>query len=268
MPLRRYSHILLFSVLIIGTLLNSCSVEKNTSASRNFHNLISHYNIYFNGNESYKQGLERAETSIIDNYTKILPLFFYEDESIQQSIAPQMQRAIDKSSKVATFHSINAKPKVKAGEQNEKQKEFYDKNEYNKWMDDCYMLIGKSYMHMGDFFLASESFKHIVKTFPGEESSYLALTWLARAYIMIGELKQSEEILANLNDPDEFPEEYYRELYTTLADYYIKVEEYDKAAEYLEKVLNQTDRNKGRACDILQIPRTTLWRKMKRFNLN
>ncbi len=238
MPLRRYSHIFLFSVLIIGTLLNSCSVEKNTSASRNFHNLTSHYNIYFNGNESYKKGLERAETSIIDNYTKILPLFLYEDESIQQSIAPQMQRAIDKSSKVSTFHSISSKPKVKAGEQNEKQKEFYNKKEYNKWMDDCFVLIGKSYMYKGDFFLASEAFKHVIKTFPDEESTYLALTWLARAYIMIGELKQSEEILANLYDLEEYPEKYHKELYTTLADYYLKVEDYDQAAAYLEKALD------------------------------
>jgi len=43
------------------------------------------------------------------------------------------------------------------------------------------------------------------------------------------------------------------------------LEEVEK--RYLQKVLNQTGFHKGRACDILKIPRTTLWRKMKRFNL-
>jgi len=44
------------------------------------------------------------------------------------------------------------------------------------------------------------------------------------------------------------------------------LEEMEK--EYLQKVLTQTNHQKRRACDILKIPRTTLWRKMKQFNLN
>lgn len=233
------SHILLLTVFAAGMILASCSVENNTAATRNFHNLTSHYNIYFNGNESYKAGILRAEASIADNYTKILPLFYYENETMQQNIAPQMQRAIDKASKVATFHSIKAKPKVKEGKQSEKDQAFYDKKEYNKWMDDCYLLIGKSYMHQGEFFLASESFKHVIKTFPEEDSYYLALAWLARAYHMIDEFDESEEILVNLYDLDEFPEDHLQELYITLTDFYLKTEDYDKAAEFLELALDK-----------------------------
>ena len=44
------------------------------------------------------------------------------------------------------------------------------------------------------------------------------------------------------------------------------LEEMEK--EYIKKVLAQTRYRKGRASDILKIPRTTLWRKMKRFNLD
>ena len=150
----------------MGMYLVSCSVEKNTSATRNFHNLTSNYNIFFNATESYKQGLLKAEEAHIDDFTSVLPLFFYEDESIQQSISPQMKRAIDKCTKVITFHSITAKPKVEKGRQTEKDKEFYDKNEYNKWIDDCYQLVGESYMYQGEFFMAIESFKHVISTFP------------------------------------------------------------------------------------------------------
>lgn len=44
------------------------------------------------------------------------------------------------------------------------------------------------------------------------------------------------------------------------------LEEMEK--KYIKKVLAQTGYRKGRASNILKIPRTTLWRKMKRFNLD
>lgn len=177
------------------------------------------------------------EESFTDDYTSILPLFYYEEESAQQSVGPQMKRAIDKSTKVITFHSITAKPKIKQGNQSEKDKAFYEKNEYNKWVDDSYLLIGKSYMQQGEFFMAAESFKHILKTFPEEEAYYAAMAWLVRAYNAIGEMDDSEELIVALKDVEEFPKEYLELLYTSLADYHMKQEEYEEAAEYLTQAL-------------------------------
>ncbi|MEX0982732.1 MAG: tetratricopeptide repeat protein [Bacteroidales bacterium] len=234
----RNSHIWILLLFTTGSFLNSCSVEKNTAATRNWHNLTSHYNIFFNARESFKDGLIRAEESIEDDYTSILPLFYYEDESIQQSITPQMNRAIDKSTKVITFHSITAKPDVKKGKQTEKDKEFYEKTEYNKWVDDCYILIGKSYMYQGEFFMAAESFNHVLKNFPNEETYYQAMAWLVRAYNVIGVLDKAEELVVVLKDVDEFPKEYKEELYTSLADYHMRKKEYEKAADNLEKALD------------------------------
>ncbi|RLD66580.1 MAG: hypothetical protein DRI98_13395, partial [Bacteroidetes bacterium] len=141
-------------------------MEKNTSLSRNFHNLTSHYNVYFNGNESYKRGIENANNTIRNDYNRILDLFLYEDEAVNSAVSGDMKRAIDKATKVITYHSITAKPKVKEGNQSAKDKAFYNQNEYNKWVDDSYMLMGKAYMYQGEFFLASETFKHVLVTFP------------------------------------------------------------------------------------------------------
>jgi len=157
-----------------------------------------------------------------------------------------MKRAIDKCTKVITFHSITAKPKIKEGRQTEKDKEFYEKEEYNKWVDDCYILIGKAYMHQGEFFKAIESFRHVLKTFPELESYYLAMTWLVRAYDVIGESEKADELIVALLDVEEFPKEYKEELYTTLADHYMRQEEYGKAAEYLGKALETRPRKKKR----------------------
>ena len=224
-------------VFLLCCSLISCSVEKNTSLSRNYHNLTSHYNVYFNGNESYKKGIERAGNAIRNDYTRILNLFLYEDESVHGAVNADMQRAIDKATKVITFHSITAKPKVKAGDQSPKQKAFFEKKEFNKWVDDSYMLMGRAYMYQGEYFLAVETFKHVLVTFPAEEIRFLALTWLARAYLMTGEMREAERILSSLSTESGFPDDYLKAYHTTWADYYMKTESYQRSAEHLEQAL-------------------------------
>jgi tetratricopeptide (TPR) repeat protein len=227
------------SALLILCGLLSCSVEKNTSLSRNYHNLTSHYNIYFNGNESYKKGIANANRSIRNDYNRILDMFLYEDEGVNTAVSSDMKRAIDKATKVITFHSITSKPKVKEGNQSEKDKEFYNRNEYNKWVDDSYMLMGKAYMYQGEYFLASETFKHIMVTFPEEEIRYLAMIWLSRAYLMIGEDSEAERILVTLADQEDLPKDYLRAYQCTRAQYHLKNQEYSEAARYLEQAMNQ-----------------------------
>ena len=217
----------------------SCSVEKNTSLSRNYHNLVSHYNIYFNGSESYEKGIDKARSSVRNDYNQVLPVFIFGNEEVNGAVSADMKRAIDKATKVITFHSITARPKVKEGEQSPKDKAFYEKKEYNKWVDDSYMLMGKAYMYQGEYFMAAETFKHILVTFPQQEIRYLALTWLVRAYIMIDEMREAERILMSLADASDFPEDYLVEYYTTRASFHMKREEYRRAAEDLTAALGQ-----------------------------
>jgi tetratricopeptide (TPR) repeat protein len=209
-------------------------VEKNTSMSRNYHNLTSHYNVYFNGNESFKRGLEKASTASRKDYNQILPLFLYEDEAVNSAVSGDMKNAIDKATKVITFHSISAKPKIKEGNQSPKDKAFFEKNEYNKWVDDSYMLMGKAYMYQGEFFLAGETFKHVLVTFPKEDIRFLAMIWLARSYIMIDEIREAERILMSLEDEKDLPEEYLLDYHTTLSQLHLKNEKYPVSAEHLE----------------------------------
>lgn len=224
--------------------LVSCSVEKNTSLTRNYHNLTSHYNPYFNGNESYKRGIEKANKSVKNDYNHILNLFLYENEAVNSAVSGDMKRAIDKATKVITFHSITAKPKVKEGNQSAKDKAFYDKNEYNKWVDDSYMLMGRAYMYQGEFFLAAETFKHVMVTFSNEEVRYLAMIWLGRAYIMIGEEREAERILIALSDEDALPKDFLRTYHTTRSQLHLKNQEYQKAAEQLELAMEQKGASK------------------------
>ena len=67
--------------LLLGLiLLESCSTKKNTFTRRVFHNLTGHYNMFWNGRESYKDGADILSKSVKDNYNKVLPVFNYGDE--------------------------------------------------------------------------------------------------------------------------------------------------------------------------------------------
>lgn len=223
--------------MILALLSVSCSTTKNTFISRSYHNLTSHYNIFFNGNESFKKGIKRAETTGNENYTKILPLFYYSDKNISQSLNSDMDRAIKKASKVITLHSITAKPELKKGPQSPRQKEFYNKKEFNRWIDDNYLLMGKSYVYQNQFSLADGTFKHIITNFPGQSVTYGAMIWLARVYIETGEYREAEKILTSLQSDDKMPKKYRVDFYTSFANLYIKEKNFLKAAEMLEKAV-------------------------------
>ncbi|MBL7112365.1 MAG: tetratricopeptide repeat protein [Bacteroidales bacterium] len=205
--------------------------------TRSFHNLTSHYNIFFNGSESYKKGLKRAEDSYEDDYTRLLPIFKYNDENIAQSIAGDMDRTIQKATKVVTLHSITVKPEYKNGPQSDKQKAFYAKTEYIKWVPVNYLVMGKAYLARHDYLLAIQTFKFILTEYPEEEIIYETQIWMARAYNETGEYKESQRILNLLDGNESVSEKLYADLYATVADLRMKEENFTGAIKPLGKAL-------------------------------
>ena len=49
---------------VMALLLSGCSTKKNTLTRRMYHNLTSHYNIYFNGEASLKEGQQQLRTAV------------------------------------------------------------------------------------------------------------------------------------------------------------------------------------------------------------
>ena len=82
------------------------------------------------------------ERTFQDDFSAILPVFKYGDENMARSVAPEMDRAIEKATKVITLHSITAKPDFKGKELSDREQDFYDQDEYNNWVDDSYLLMG------------------------------------------------------------------------------------------------------------------------------
>lgn len=226
--------------------LAGCTTERNTFVTRTYHNVTSHFNIIFNGRESFRKGQDYITENYEDDYTTILPIFKYGDEDVASSIAGNMDRTLDKGSKVITFHSIKVKPERKRGFVTQKEQEFYNKKEFNKWMDDNYLLMGKAHFYKMDYHLAMETYRFILSEFPNEEetknSTYI---WMARTHVQMGDFRDAGELLEKLSNQTNLTKDQQGELLATYADFHLKQENYKEAMDYLQQAMefiNNKDR--------------------------
>ena len=229
--------------ILLLVVIQGCSTEKNTRITRTYHNITTRYNVLFNASESYKSGIRRAEESVRYDYTQLLPLFLYGDDVVAMAVAGDMDIAARKATKAINIHSIKAKPKVGSAGMTQKQRQFYNKREFNKHMDECYLLIGKSYVFTGDYFLALQTFNFMETEFQGEESVFEARIWRAKALILDNNEHEAGRLLNDLwNDPD-FPKgnkKFMSELSATTADFHIRQNRYPDAIRYLTTAIENT----------------------------
>lgn len=117
------------------------------------------YNALLLAKEDYKIAVWAILESNKDNFETILPIFLKIDSSKLDSAKIFLVDAIKKSSIVAERHS-NA-----------------------KYLDEAYIILGKSRLYKGEFFNAIETFKYVNTTAKTNESKNQALVWLMRSYI-------------------------------------------------------------------------------------
>lgn len=208
----------MWSLLII---LVGCSTKKNTFTRRWYHNLTSHYNVYWNGKEALIEAEKELKATIKDNYNMILPMFNYGTEAESKGVTPLLDRSIEKGSKTILKHSMR-----------------FGGKEYVRWIDDAYMLIGKAYFYKQDYFSARRSFSFVMREYEDNEIKYDAMLWLARTYIEMEQYEKSEPLL-NLIDIDmaggeaKVSNHVFKYFPLVYADHYIKQEKYNEAIDFL-----------------------------------
>lgn len=229
-------------MIIMATLiLAGCSVEKNTGASRFYNSLISKYNIWFNGNEAYKEGVKKVQSSHRDDYSTLIPVFEYSSAESVMSATADMERAIQKASKVIALHSITAKPDEKGRKGgNSRSEEFYNRREYNEWVDDAYLLMGKAYVYQRNLMAARSSFSYAVSiaTDPGLVSE--ASIWMVRIQTEEGNYNEALRLIREISYPDNLSKALQSMYYSTLADILLRQKNYSQAIEPLTKAADLT----------------------------
>lgn len=225
----------------------SCSTEKNTFVRRTYHNITAYYNVYFNGNESFKKGTQKLNDGYKDNFNRIIPVFTYSDDAAAKSVTAEMDKSIKKASKLIKYHSIRVKPKQPKGRVSKRKKEFLSKNEYCKWVDDSYLLMGKSHFMKHDYFQARINFEYVMSQFRDEDIRYDATLWLVRTMLETNQFTKARETLDLLEADKKLPKRIKGELAAIYADYYMKQKNYEDAASELRKAIDKTRKKTLRA---------------------
>jgi len=213
----------------------SCGAKKNTSASRGYQAMVTRFNVMFNGKQSYDEGIQKIRDAHKEDYSKIIPMYPISVHTNAASGLSSMNLAIEKSQKAIRLHSIQKKPKKDPKRMHDpKYIAFMNQEEYNKYIDDAWLLLGKSQFHTADFLAAVSSFTYVVRHYAHDENSVTeAKIWMARAYAEMGWFYEAEDIIYKLNEV-EMPR-YLSILYAcVVADLNLKQGNYKNAIPYLE----------------------------------
>ena len=227
------------AILILSIVFFSiaCSNQKNTFVSRQYHALTTHYNVYFNGKESLKAAKKKIEEGIEYNYTTILPVFDYQDASARVLAAGDIDNAIDKATKAIKLHSITRKPKRKKVKQSDKYKEFRKKKEFNSWIEDCYLLLGRAQFYKEDYRIAEKALEQGLKDFPKSEMKHEFQIELARCYIDQENYSGAIVLLEEASALPKLSKKTRLEIAALLADINVREKDYQSAISNLQTAI-------------------------------
>ena len=219
-----------YFLLLTFFFLGSCKTTKNKFFNKAYHKTTTRYNWYFNAKESYKSGLNRLETQHKDDFNELLSIYPLGTDKDAQSISPQMDKALKKCAQAISKHSMLIKGK-----------------EYNRWIDDCYLLIGKAYFYKKEHIKAIEAFRLVSRQFEGLKSSYEAKIWLVKSFVETNDLSSADLMLEDILSDEDFPSELNKELALVMAHYHIRQKDYSQAIMELEEAISLTKKKREKS---------------------
>lgn len=220
----------MFAILLLA----GCGTKKNTAMSRNWQAFNTRYNVYFNGNEHYKETLKSMEDGYQDDFTRMLlthPADARADETLPKPTG-DFKRTIEKMQKAIQLHSIKKKPAKRSS--SPKDKAFRARDEFNPFLHNAWLMLGKGQYFNGDFMGAAATFMYISRHFTWlPEVVTEALLWQARAYAALDWTYEAENILTHIKEKD-LTSSSLRNLYNvTEASYLVKSGRYGDAVPFL-----------------------------------
>ena len=226
----------------------SCSTQKNTFVSRNYHNLTSYYNYYYNAYDSYRNGIKRVEKDISYNYTLILPVLLIGESQVPGMVSGDMERTLNKCTMLLARHSMTVRPARKKNTLSPKEKEFMNLNEYVKWARESWLLVGMAYTWKQDLPKARSSFELVIRQFPGLPIWFDAQVWLARVAILEGDYLDAQDRLKSVESNRKRPrnQEFNHLLTSTWAYLYQKQNQLEPMLPYLRRAIELAPKKSDR----------------------
>lgn len=237
---------LLLAVMVSALGLSSCSSRKNTAARRQYTAFITRYNIYYNGDVHFKETLADMENKYEDDYSRQLFMHPVEAKSSPQAPQPSgdFTRSIEKAQKAIQLRSIKQRPQRKPGHSSDPAyKAWLKRDEYNPFLHNAWMMMGRSQYFNGDFLGAASTFFYISRHFTWLPRTVTeAMLWQACSYVSLDWLFEAETILRRIK-PEELSTKKLQGLYDfTMADFELRSENYKEAIPYLKGAVKASDR--------------------------
>lgn len=218
MRTNKFYILLMLSVLLVSA-ISSCSTRKDKALNRFWHNLNTKYNGYFNAREILKEAVDGLQKTKKDNYNQIIPVLPYGDRTNWQSINSQSDKVVEKAVVMIKKHSmlINGKQR-------------------NRWIDDCYLVMGKADFFKLEHDLAVNQLLHVVNNSEKESTKQEARIWMTMTYTALGE--HSEAAISIKRTKKENVDKNLLWFYHAVsAEHYIQVKDYEKAIIELDEAI-------------------------------
>lgn len=235
-------------ILLLLLLITSCSTKKNTPQSRWWQSFNARYNTYFNGQQAFIDGSIEKENGNKDNYTELIPLYTVSNKQSREIGKGNFTRAIEKSEKAIKQHSIKARPEWnKNRRKTQKDIEWLSRREYNPFIWRAWLLMGKSQFQQGQFEEAAATFSYMTRLYATQPAILgIARAWQAKSYVELDWIYDAEDVIVKQRR-DTMHFKARKDWDYTLADYYLRSQQYEQAIPYLRQVIKHEKRRKQKA---------------------
>lgn len=230
----------ILAILLTVTMLASCSTKKNKWNRRVWHNMTAHYNVWWNGDQSLKEGEKTLRNTAKDDYNQTLRVFNYGTKENAMTLYQQMDRTIEKDAICIQKHSMR-----------------FNNTEYVRWIDNAFIDMAKAHFYKQDYVPARRTFDYVVSQYRNSKDRHTALLWLAKTYIQTGQFEKAEaclqSLIVSIDGEEKITKYVYQNIDLVYADYHIAMGNDNEAVRYLRSALltSRDKYNKTRAMFIL-----------------
>ena len=193
------------------------------------------YNILYNGNVAYEEGLKAIRDANTDDYTRYLNLYPVSNHKAAEAASSQMDKTIEKCRKCIKLHSIKAKPKRDLKRASDpKYKQWYQSEEFNANMHLAWIRLGEAEFHKGDFLGAVSTFNYVARHYETNPDVVAQCQlWTARAYAEMGWQYEAEDMLQRVQ-PDALSKKHAKLYSAVKADVLMHGEQYNAALPFVK----------------------------------
>ena len=225
MRVKKYRIFGVLAMLLAIIVLASCSTKKNKWNRRVWHNMTSHYNVWWNGNQSMKNGENTLREAAQDDYNKTLPVFNYGSKENALAQYAAMDRTIEKDAICIQKHSMR-----------------FNNEERVRWIDDAFIDMGKAHFYKQDYVPARRTFDYAATQYRKSPDRWTATLWLAKTYIAIKQYEKAEAMLQSIlvamdSENEKIPKYVRNNIDLVYADYYLAMGNENDAVKYLRSAL-------------------------------